>query len=74
MSTIYCNLQKGQTGVIERQTNRRYSASNIPQVALFNIDYIEGDHTFDVNDPNTMVGTYWYDPLAFMNEIRTRLG
>lgn len=35
-----------------------------------NIDFISGDETFDTNDPNAMVGTYWYDPVAFMKHIK----
>ena len=37
------------------------------------IDFIEGDETFDKNDKNAMVGTYWYDPVRFMNYIKMSL-
>ena len=68
----HCNLQKRQTSVRERQTNIRYPATSIPQLSIFGIDYIEGNHSFDMNDPHTMIGTYWYDPIRFMNEINNR--
>ena len=32
-----------------------------------------GDETFDKNDPNWGIGSYWYDPLQFMKDIKTIL-
>ena len=51
------------------KTNIRFGATNIPSLKIFNIDFISGDETFDKNDPNALVGTYWYDPVEFMNYI-----
>lgn len=65
-----CNLRKGQISKQTKIEKKRYGATNIPHLAVFNIDFISGDETFDPNDPNAMVGTYWYDPVAFMEHIK----
>lgn len=36
---------------------------------IFNRDFVHGDETFDINDINAFVGTYWYDPCYFMKKI-----
>jgi hypothetical protein len=69
----HCNLQKRQVVKETRATGKRYSAKNIPIVALFDIDFISGTEEYDSDDPNAMVGTFWYDPVAFMSEIKRRL-
>lgn len=65
----HCNLQKRQINIETRKKNKRYGATNIPQYEAFGIDFIEGDETFHKNNINAMVGTYWYDPVAFMKHI-----
>ena len=62
----HCNLQKRQVSKKTKETNKRYGATNIPQLKVFGIDFISGDENYDPEDPNAMVGTYWYDPPAFM--------
>lgn len=62
----HCNDQKRQTYKKMKETGIRYGATNIPALKMFGVDYIAGDASYDINDPNTMVGTYWYDPVAFM--------
>ena len=52
-----------------KETGIRYKATNIPQLATFGIDYTKGDETFDINDPNALVGTYWYDPVEFLKNM-----
>lgn len=69
----HCNLQKRQTSVETRTTNRRYPATRIPSVAVFGIDFTCGDENYDPSDPNAMLGTYWYDPVAFMQAIKNKL-
>jgi len=69
----HCNLQKRQ---ISKQTiteGKRISATTIPSLAIFGIDFIQGDETLDITDVNAMKGTYWYDPIEFMNYIKTKL-
>ena len=69
----HCNLQKREIAKKTRKTAKRYGATKIPSLATFGIDFIEGDETFDKDDVNAMVGTYWYDPVKFMNYIKTNL-
>ena len=38
----------------------------------FGIDFIKGDETLDLSNPDAMIGTYWYDPLEFMKYINTK--
>ncbi len=64
-----CNLLKRQVAKDTLKSGKRYGATNIPSLSVFGIDFIQGDETFDINDPNAMVGTYWYDPIAFIKEI-----
>ncbi len=66
----HCNLQKRRIAVVTKQTNKRYKATNIPQLAWLGVDFIEGDETFDSKDPNAMVGTYWYDPVLFLKRAQ----
>jgi hypothetical protein len=37
------------------------------------IDFVQGDETFDPNNVNATVGTYWHDPVYFMDEVSKRL-
>ena len=69
----HCNLQKRQVARSTVETGKRFPATRIPSLAPFGIDFIQGDKTFDPADPNAMVGTYWYDPVEFIKEVRTRL-
>lgn len=57
-----CNAQKRQTYVDMKKTRKRYSGTNIPGI---NLDFTYGDETYDPDDINAMVGTYWYDIVAF---------
>ena len=61
----HCNDQKRQVEKKTRETGKRYGASNIPSLKIFNIDFTCGDENYDPKDPNALVGTYWYDPIAF---------
>ena len=70
----HCNLQKRQVSVRTRETGKRQPASQISSVAIFGYDFIDNRGTdLDINDPTAMVGTYWYDPIAFMNFIKINL-
>ena len=69
----HCNLHKGKICKKTKEEKKRYGATNIPGIAIFGVDFIEGDETFDINNPNAMVGTYWYDVVAFMEHIKNSL-
>ena len=64
----HCNLQKRQVMKITRKTGKRYSAKNIPQLKYLNVDYTKGNHELNINDKNTLIGTYWYDPIDFIQK------
>ena len=40
---------------------------------VFGVDFLSGDETLDINNPDCLVGTYWYDPIAFMNGIKEKI-
>ncbi len=69
----HCNLQKRQILKKTMETGKRYGATNIPSLSVFGIDFIEGDETFDKNNVDAMVGTYWYDPVKFMDYLKKTL-
>lgn len=66
----HCNLLKRQHCKKMKETGIRYKATNIPSLKMFGIDYISGNESFDKNDINAMVGTYWYDPIVFNQYIK----
>ena len=61
----HCNCQKRQIDKKTKETMIRYKATNIPSIKCYGIDFIEGDTSLDLSNPNAMRGTYWYDPIAF---------
>jgi len=69
----HCNDQKRQTCVWQKNQGKRYPASMIPQLAIFGIDFVDGDLTLDETDVNALKGTYWYDPVEFMIKLKTLL-
>jgi hypothetical protein len=69
----HCNLQKRQVCKDTKNRNLRYGATNIPQLKIFGIDFIDGDETFNINNIDALKGTYWYDPIAFMEYIHKKL-
>jgi hypothetical protein len=66
-------LQKRQVCIYTKKYKKRYGATNIPQLKIFGIDFIDGNESVDINDVNALKGTYWYDPIAFMEHIRKHL-
>lgn len=68
-----CNLMKRQINKYTKEKGKRYGATNIPSLKVFNIDFIEGDEKYDINDVKALKGTYWYDPVAFMEGIKALL-
>ncbi len=67
----HCNLQKRQVSKVTKETGKRVGATTIPIYAVFGIDFIEGNETFDENDINAMVGTFWFDPVEFVKKIKS---
>jgi chemotaxis protein histidine kinase CheA len=61
-----CNLKKRTWCSKMRETGIRTSAIDIcPLLAEYGVDYISGDETYDLNDPDALVGTYWFDCVEF---------
>ena len=69
----HCNLQKRQISKKTKELGKRVGATTIPSLAIFGIDFTQGDDSFVDTDINAMVGTYWYDPVEFMRHIRFQL-
>jgi hypothetical protein len=65
-----CNLLKRQVSKNTKKSNKRYEATNIPILKVFGIGFINGDETYNPDDVDAMKGTYWYDPIAFMEGIK----
>lgn len=66
----HCNLQKRQIAKKTKETGKRYGATNIPFLKMFEVDFIEGDENYDPKDIYAMKGTFWYDPIEFMNYLK----
>ena len=66
----HCNDQKRETINYSKRTGKRYPATNIPMMRRFGIDFVEGNDSYDPSDINAMVGTFWYDPVEFINSIK----
>jgi hypothetical protein len=69
----HCNLQKRQISKKTKEIGKRIGATTIPSLAIFGIDFVEGDESIDESDVNAMVGTYWYDPVEFMKKIKEKM-
>ena len=64
----HCNDEKRHTYIWMKKHNKRFPATKIKSLKILNVKYVEGDETYDENDLNTMIGTYWYDPVEFMEK------
>lgn len=75
----HCNLLKRQKARDRKSSEDRQSAQDVPQIAaLFpGLHFTAGNgYYYDEQDPNALLGTYWYDPIAFIlkaQEIRDSL-
>lgn len=65
----HCNLEKRQIIKKMKETGKRPKATQHPMFKPFGIDFIYGDETFDINDPNALLGTLWYDFINFTTEL-----
>lgn len=64
-----CNLLKRQISIKTIKNGKRYGATNDIRFKIFGIDFTEGNETLDINNPDTLNGTYWYDCIAFRKKI-----
>ena len=69
----HCNQVKRESIKKMKETGIRPSAFDIPMLKIFKIEYTSGNKTYDKNDTNWGIGTYWYDPIKFMKYIKIHL-
>ena len=70
----HCNDVKREAIKKMRESGQRPSALEIPSLAPLGIAYTQGDSSFNLEDPNWALGTYWYDPVAFIQAVRKQMG
>jgi hypothetical protein len=63
-----CNLRKRAVAIKTLKEKKRQPPPLDRLTMNGGIVFLSGDETFDPNDPDAMVGTYWYDPIAFAKE------
>jgi hypothetical protein len=73
----HCNLQKRQVCKKEKETGLIYSALNIPMFQIFKDEFFVNDNKFDwensvidMKDIDCKNGSFWYDPIKFMQNIK----
>ena len=65
----HCNDIKRQVKAKMRKENKRQPPP--PCILLaFGIKFTKGDETFNIKDPNWGIGSYWYDPVGFMKDVK----
>ena len=65
----HCNLRKRQVAKIEKETQKIYSAKNIPQFQFYNFTFPWEFHHYDVSNPKCKEHSYWYDPIEFHRKL-----
>jgi len=65
----HCNLQKRQVCKNEINTQKIYSAKNIPQFKIIPFEFPWEKKVFDVNNIQCKVDTYWHDPVEFNRKL-----
>jgi len=63
-----CNLRKRAVSMKTVKEKKRQPPGAAALAMNGGIEFTYGDETFDPKDPQAMVGTYWYDPIAFGKE------
>lgn len=65
----HCNLVKREIFKKEKELNKIYSAKNFDIYKMYSFEFPWEKKNFDINDVNSKVDTYWYDPVEFNNKI-----
>lgn len=65
-----CNLRKRAVSLKRDKEKKRQPPT--PDILSINggIEFTKGDETYNPQDVNALVGTYWYDPIQFGKECR----
>lgn len=69
-----CNLRKRTVSLKTIKEKKRQPPPPVILAMNGGIRFTSGDENFDPDDPNAMVGTYWYDPIAFGKECFETIG
>jgi hypothetical protein len=67
----HCNTIKRGIHKKRKDTGKRV-AGLPPSLKIFGIDFTQGDETWDPSSPTSLVGTYWYDPVQFVKDLKDR--
>ena len=65
-----CNLRKRTVSLKRDKEKKRQPPTPGILSISGGINFTRGDEDYDPSDPNALVGTYWYDPIAFGKECR----
>lgn len=63
-----CNLRKRAVSIKTIKEKKRQPPP--PHIRMLGYDFIKGDENLDLNDPHAMEGTYWYDPVYFIKQVK----
>jgi hypothetical protein len=66
----HCYMQKQIVLKKEKEIGKRYRTTQIPMLKSFGVDFTKGDETLDLKDPDCCVGTFWNDPVDFMEKLK----
>ena len=77
INTIYKNiddniLENFNGKILFKNVNQRPTFNDFfkaSQLSIFGTDFIQGDETYVETNTDTLVGTYWYDPVEFMKSL-----
>ena len=68
-----CNLRKRAVSLKRDKEKKRQP----PTLDILSINggiiFTSGDENYDPNDPNALIGTYWYDPIQFGKDCLDRI-
>ena len=64
------NQVKREAAKVRDREGVRYRAGRIPGLRALGVDFVSGGLEFDQDDPNALVGSYWYDCEAFYRDAR----
>lgn len=60
-----CNLRK-RAVALKRDKEKKRQPPTLDILSINGgIKFTSGDENYDPNDPNALIGTYWYDPIQF---------
>ena len=66
----HCNLEKREIIKQMKKIGKRIPATIHPAYKILGVEYTCGDDTLNPLDPGAMVGTLWYDYVAFTRDAK----